>query len=262
MDSDKLIPFKKMHPSIAKLKSAEDAAVAFAQVHYFIQYLVEERGSMKDLRSVLVRIRDGSEALEAIEKIYNESFDSLFAKWKVWLKTQKLPKDHAVRAEVVEFHDDSKGEKGADQKERMKIDDNRARELLRIGDLLQERGRSKAALLEYQKAETMLATPSPFLLNKISHVALKTGDQKQAMSALNKAAEVAPGYSTTWVRRGTLLLAEDKLEPAEKDLLAANAINPFDPLIHVGLSEIYRKQKNKKSLARESKALESLGMTP
>ncbi|MFN3467664.1 MAG: peptidase MA family metallohydrolase, partial [Candidatus Brocadiales bacterium] len=58
LETDSFITFEEMHPSIAKLKSREDAALAFAEVLSSIQYMVKKRG-YPFLNEILLGIREG-----------------------------------------------------------------------------------------------------------------------------------------------------------------------------------------------------------
>ncbi|MGQ0507988.1 MAG: peptidase MA family metallohydrolase, partial [Myxococcaceae bacterium] len=64
--ADKLIPFAKMHPSIALLPSAEDAATAFAEVFYAIDFLYKEHGT-QGLRQVIDGLKGGKDDKKAVE---------------------------------------------------------------------------------------------------------------------------------------------------------------------------------------------------
>src|SRR5262245_44494901 len=72
----KLIPFEKMHPSMAKLKSQDETALAFAEVYTFIEFLVERKG-WEGMRGVLERMREGASDEEAIEAVHGRSLKRL-----------------------------------------------------------------------------------------------------------------------------------------------------------------------------------------
>ena len=59
--SGHLISFEAMHPSMAKLPSAEDATLAFAEVENAVAYLYE-KGGMAALRDAIKRVGDGEDA--------------------------------------------------------------------------------------------------------------------------------------------------------------------------------------------------------
>jgi len=61
----KLITFEAMHPSMAKLPSAEDATLAFAEVANAVAHLHAQAG-MPGLRAALARVADGADAREAV----------------------------------------------------------------------------------------------------------------------------------------------------------------------------------------------------
>src|SRR6185436_5498124 len=61
----KLISFDAMHPSMAKLPSAEDATLAFAEVANAIAFL-HEKGGMGALRDAITRVGKGEDARAAV----------------------------------------------------------------------------------------------------------------------------------------------------------------------------------------------------
>ena len=56
---NKLIPFAKMHPSMAKLPTSKDAATAFAEVFFAVEYLHKEHG-MRSLRTIVEALGTGA----------------------------------------------------------------------------------------------------------------------------------------------------------------------------------------------------------
>jgi len=76
---------------------------------------------------------------------------------------------------------------------------------------------------------------------KVSHFALElTSEDRQQL--MNTRAQLEAGDG----------------EAAVKSFLEANAINPFDPLVHRILSDLFRKQDKTRLAARERKAYERL----
>jgi len=262
--ANQLITFEQMHPSIAKLSSAEDAATAFAQLFYFISYLVEEKGSMKELRAILARVREGDDAKVAVAKVYGQPFSQIYASWKAWLPTLDLPRDPTARAHQVEFRKVRNAEDEMQASVQGKMGTAKIRELVRVADLLFERNRFQAALKEYTIADEALNEASPHLLQKMSFAAWQIGDQTAGLDALNRSIKMVPEYPPAWVRRGVIYLQKGKWKEAERDFLAANALNPFDPEIHHGLGRIYKKRGPQKLRAREEKVLKilSVGTSP
>ncbi len=250
-----LIPFDQFHPSIAKLKTAEDAAVAFAEAFYFVKYLIESQGGYETLRSVLGLIREGLDAKEAIARVEGKSFDQVYAAWLGWLTMQNLPVDPSVRAKEAELKDsDTLVTDALSEMEGT----GRGRDFVVLGDLLREQRRYVAAMIEYEKAKGAFPSASAALLNRIADVAISAKDNERAMTALNEAAAVETDYPTTFIRRAELFMAKGDTPSAKSDLLWALSINPFDPRIHQGLLEIAKKKKDSDLQSRSETILRSL----
>ena len=254
LEKETLITFEQMHPSMAKLPSAEDAELAFAEVFYFIKYIVEENGGFSKLRGILNLIQKGKGANQAVATAFGMPFNRVYKNWMAWLKKQPLATDRIGRKEEIAFKD---ADKRVDEAhiEAREIQNEKAKGWMRLGDLLVEKNRNRAALIEYEKARKNLRNPEPLLLAKISHAALTLGNKAQAESALTEAITAAPDRASNLVLRGLLYLDQKKYKKAEADLLNANAINPFDPRIHIGLKEIYGKRSKPLKMKRETTIL-------
>ncbi len=77
----RLIPFERIHPSIALLPSQEDAALAFAQVATFVARFYEEHGA-EGLRAAVARIAEGTDAREAMADVAGAPFERLEDRWR------------------------------------------------------------------------------------------------------------------------------------------------------------------------------------
>jgi tetratricopeptide (TPR) repeat protein len=262
LKNDSLIPFEKLHPSIAKLPSQEDAELAFAQVFFFVKYLIEENGGSKNLKALLNTLGTGIDLPQAFTKVYGKTFAAMFPDWKTWLKKQNLPSEK-VTAKKLHFQEDASAATAKSSPQELhEIRSEKARGWIRLGDLLSEKKRYGAALKEFEKARGALDESSPFLLNKISLAAFALGNKDQALESLSKAIEQDPTYVTSYVRRGMIELGDKNWMAAERDFLKANAINPFDPALHAGLVKIYEERANPKALERERQALKILEQSP
>ncbi|HLG18280.1 MAG TPA: peptidase MA family metallohydrolase [Bdellovibrionota bacterium] len=253
-----LIPLEKMHPSIAKLKTPEDAEVAFAEVFYLVSYLVEKRGGIDRVRQLLNTLGTGVEMPRAFSQIYGQNFSELFNGWLAWLKTQSLAEDPYAQAQKISLRADSDAPEDTAHADLLAVQDDQARGFIRIGDLLQERNRLIAARTEYEKADKILPRHSAYLLNKIALASLALNDSNRALEALNKAVEETPEYPASYTRRAMLHLSRKEMEKAEADFLSANALNPFDPEIHLGLQKIYETRNDSVKVAREKNARKAL----
>ncbi|MEQ8272855.1 MAG: tetratricopeptide repeat protein [Deltaproteobacteria bacterium] len=223
-----LIPFAKMHPSMAKLPTQEATSLAFSEVFTFIEFLVEQKG-WAGMRRTLTLMSGGMTDAEAIEEVHGKSLAKMERLWKKALLTRSIKNDKTGRP--------VKGDKKIVLKDRAETPDDKlhglskeGRRFARAADLLFARGRVKAAQRELEKAFD--ATQSPLISAKLAMVALANGDldraEKAARAAMDGTADLAGPNVTlaeVFVRAGN---------PSEARLPLARAIdiNPFDPRIH------------------------------
>ncbi len=144
---DAFVPFEKFKHSMAYLDSGEEAALAFSQVSTMVAYL-EEQGGRAVFATVLDRIRDGEEpGLVVAEGAGHTDFEDFRVGWLVWLRGQTLIAEKIATLPVVL---DGEGTQfDADPLLAARADLAR---FARLGDLLRDRGRFVAALVEYRKA--------------------------------------------------------------------------------------------------------------
>ena len=223
---NKLIPFEKMHPSMAKLPTQEQTSLAFSEVFTFIEYLVDQKG-WQGMRRVLRLMSEGQSDAEAIETVHGAPLKTLERRWKKTLATRAIRRpDGPV-----------KGERKLVIKDRANTPDDalhgvskEGRRFARAADLLYARGRFKAAQKELQKAYDL--TESPIISAKLAMVALGNGDMKAAETAARAALVGAPNMAGPNVTLAEVLVRAEKPEEAKKALSRAIDINPFDPRIH------------------------------
>src|SRR6185437_8113113 len=85
----RLITFEEMYPSMAKLPSQEDSALAFAEVYTVVEYLHAKKG-WEGVRAVIEGMREGKEDARAVADVMGQSFEDLQRAWRTWLKGRKL----------------------------------------------------------------------------------------------------------------------------------------------------------------------------
>jgi tetratricopeptide (TPR) repeat protein len=113
-------------------------------------------------------------------------------------------------------------------------------------------------LAEYEKAQAIVGAGNIQVANKLARTYLELGDLDGAIKAAQPAIELYPdqeGPNATlgeaWLRRGDAARAQPFLE-------AALAINPFDPAVHCGLDQAYRKHSDARA-DREAGVCRELG---
>lgn len=219
MSEGTLISLETMSPSVAKLESAEDTQLAFAEVATMMTFLVETKG-LEALQALAEAIGDGRDDREALEAVWGDSFAAYDARWRSWVRTQPLGKGEyqilplALADEAEESEDPSA------------IPDREAENFVRLGDLLRERGRVHAAAVEYQKAYEQ----SPSLAGVASRYIwgqMAIGRYQESVAASDAALMIYPELGVLWGRKGMALLELERYSEAMEALRALMEINPF-----------------------------------
>jgi tetratricopeptide (TPR) repeat protein len=262
---DKLIPFAKMHPSIALLPSAEDAATAFAEVFYAIDLIFREQGT-SGLRRVLEGLRAGKSDQAAVELAMGRPFPAFEKSWLAHIKRQPFPKELLPLTEGVVLK-----EEGAQDPKRkepkgkevsfgafVEVEEPQARRFAHLGELLRERGRTKAAAQEYAKAHQRVGDKYESVSNKYALALLELDRTEQAEAVLQGSLRVHPGVPATHVHLGRIHLARGQLDKAKRSYLDALAADPFDEEIHFSLLHIALRQHDEKLAARARAASQLL----
>ena len=225
-----LLPFERLHPSIALLPSQEQASLAFAQVATFVGQFVRDHGPSA-LRRVVELIASDMDAKRAFAAAADTTFETLEKAWKDGIRED--PTAHATpHALPMRFrqHDDD----DADESEDVPV--ARARRFLRLGDLLWNRGRHGAASIEYEKG-VVLAPDDPIIAARFGRAAIDAGHPERAVAALRHIDAIYPEHAPTRAALGRALLATGDLPGARTELREALRLNPFDPEPHCGLAQ-------------------------
>jgi tetratricopeptide (TPR) repeat protein len=256
LKENRLVPIEKMHPSFGKLSSAYEAQLAFAQVGTMVDFLVNKWGdnSLLDLLEYL-RIKDNYEV--AIKNVTGMNFTEFYNSWTRNLKAKNL-KERIPGLRISELRFEKNGEKNKVESDDLKdLDDIRAREYTRIGDMLKSRGRLKAAVYEYDKA-SRFDPISPIILNRLASTESAIGEYKKAEDYLSKSLEFYPEFVDTHINLGRIYLQNGNLKKAEEAYDMAISINPFDPEIHMALITLHEKTGLPDLVKSEKKVLDVL----
>ena len=253
LKTNDLITFEQMHPSMAKLPSQEDAAVAFAEVFTVMEYLQKEVGEQA-FEKLLDAVNEGLDARQAFAQTIGKPFATFEREWKAYLKTREipnLPEDDGYEEKLV-FKDEKK-----DTSETHQIEKPRAREYMQLGELMRARGRCEAALVEYQKAAHLLGDKNPLLQTRRAQCLLEGERAQDALGMLQSVHQTYPDYVQVWIEMGRAALALEQYAEAREYLIEAARINPFDPVVHEQLARAYSKLGDE-SAAEESRKFEKL----
>jgi tetratricopeptide (TPR) repeat protein len=262
----KIVTFAQMHPSMAKLPSQEDAAMAFAEV-YAAMELIHQRKGVEGLSSLVRRVGDGEEVEAAVAGVLGvEGFEGFIAEWEVHMRgrARRYAGDEPPDVyEQVSFRKRaSVGEVGAKAEgdaDLALITERSAKEWIHLGELLRAKGRPQAAAVEYRKAANVLGDANPVLQARLGRALLDAGLVVQSVEELQKAQAEGEAYGTLFVYLGEALVAAGRWDDAEAALRHAIAQNPYDPAIHRALARIYdeRGQTDAAATAREHLSLVS-----
>lgn len=240
-----LIPFEKMHPSIALLPTAEDAATAFAEVYFAIDYIHQTKGEA-GLRKIIDSLREGKTDREAVELATGMGFGAFEKAWLAHIRKQPFPQELLPREQVV-LKEEGKG-KGKEEKSKgreisfgdfAEVAEVEARKYAHLGELMRERNRAKAAAEELGKAHRLVGDKYESVSNKYALTLLELRRLEEAEQVLRGSLRVHPGSPQTNVHLGRILLHRKEWGKAKQAYLEALAADPFDPEIHFALTRIH-----------------------
>ena len=270
-----LIPFEKMHPSLALLPSQEDAALAYAEAFTAIEHLVAESGT-EALGRLLAAYREGADDALAFRAASGRPFPAFVAGWKAAVRKRPVaqeaitldPEKRRFGRESAEAGEAPEGSGSAgDERRRLQVSDfpdlkdGEAKRRAHLGELLRVRGKSAAAAMEFEQAWTVAGNTSPMLSNRYAQALWASGDgaaRTKAFSLLEASLRLFPGQVRTLKNQGAFFLEAGRIEEAERALMGVVAIDPFDPAPHASLQKIYEKSGQVQRAREEALALKVL----
>ncbi len=227
--SEELLDFDQLHPSVALLPTQEAASLAFAQVSSFMASYYERYGR-DAIREAIERIQNGQDARKALAAVADVPWNKLEAKWKSEIsEASKLPPARLI-------HRYLKGE-ATEQDELAEVELDRARNFVRLGDMLWTRSRPAAASVEYAKAHEV-APDDPVVASRYARSAIAGGRPGVAVAPLKRTLKRYPTHAPALSSLATAQFRSWKLGEARDTAIKAIAINPFDPQPHCVLSQL------------------------
>jgi glutaredoxin len=199
----------RLGPSIAMLPTAEEAAVAFAEVTSFIRYWTKEVGD-DGLPRLVVRLKTAPRAEDvdkAIQEVSGADLAGWDKKWRAHLASvpHDLPPDLAPGAVIP--HAAEIGKRS------------------RLGDLFEARGHHQAAAVELGRAQAFV--PADATLRAWLAVSLLgTSDRANAAMLVEKVEDVHSRYGRWWSLHGLL-----HPEKADDAFALGMAQDPLDPWV-------------------------------
>lgn len=238
--SGKLIGFEAMHPSMAKLPRAEDAALAFAEVTTAVACLFA-RGGTAALREVLAAVREGGDAATAVGRAYGGSgswkdFERAWRHYMVALRYKTLPGMEPV---VPKYKKKATGAPPSEDDASAGLGE--AERYLRLGNMMLLRNRLRPANVEYEKGYRLAGSAHWIFAVKLGRTYLALGEPAEAGKVVAAASATHPELPWPHLIAGQAALAQGDARRASESLLRALAINPYDPSVHCSLADAYGK---------------------
>ena len=256
-----LIPFARMHPSIAMLPTQEQAALAFAEVEAAMR-LLYQRGGQQALTELVAAMASGMSDEQAVAQAYGKSFKEFEADWRAEVSRPRSARGRPVAQKKLVFKEDAKGKTeppelvtsphGAEPSP----SDSESKRAVRLGEIFYARRRWAAAAKEYGKARARLPQEVPQIARRYAFSELQLGNYAEAESALRGAAERDPEDEAVQSLYAQALLHGKKYDKAKIALDNGIAVDPFDPELHAAYVVVARETKDTALEQREKKAYE------
>jgi len=236
LKNDYRVPLEAMMPSLAKLKTAEDVQLAYAEVSSMVEYLATTKGL-----DIFARILEDLSTEGEFEGIFikhaGQDLTGFQKSWESWAKKLELKNIPGIKTLTPKF----KNRKGSEDKEYKELESKKARDLTFLGDILKSRDHFKAAIIEYQKALGESPSHSPVLFNKLAGTYLQTQKHDEAEDLLKKSLSFFPDFHTSLVNMGEVHFSNRDYKAARTYFEKAVRINPFNPFVHMRLIHVYDK---------------------
>jgi tetratricopeptide (TPR) repeat protein len=255
-----LVPFEKMHPSMALLPTAEDAATAFAEVFFAIELIHREHGA-DSLARLLETMAKGGSDRAAVEAVTRKKWPEFERAWMAHLRRQPFPKELIPRSsnEKKELAEHQGGKKKSAREvsfgDFAEVSEVEARRAAHLGELLRERQRMPAASEAYARAWKQVGDRYESVSNKYALTLLELKRFDEAARVLEGSLVVHPGSASTNVHLGRIRLRAKAWVKAKAAYLDALAVNPFDPEVHVAL---YATAQATQDAALQARTLEAV----
>lgn len=249
----RLVTLAEMHPSLAKLPSQDQAALAYAEVLTLVGWMHARVGAA-GLRALVVGHATGRPTAAVVADVLGMSMPDVEAAWKASLRSLADGKADGGRGpRAIQFNH---GGQAADQAGLAGIASSKARGLARLGGMLRARGHLAAAVIEYRKALAVDGTDD-VVAGKLARTLVEAGQFDEAIAVATPLAAADAEDPVAAITLGTAYLAKGQAGPAAEALVLALRVNPFDPLVRCGLATAYATLRDP-AQAREEAACNKL----
>ncbi len=229
LEEGKLISFEAMDPSLVRLNSVREVALAFAECDRAVAFILERVGREGLLR-FLERIKTlgRRQTREALHEAVGLDFTAFEEAWKAYLGGLGLKKQEYLR--MAEYR--LAGGESDEESLVREIQSMVAMNHLSLGDSLRRGGRLRPALAEYKRAARE-SPGSPYILNKVGLTAGLLEDWDTSLEYLDRAARLAPDYPLTYLNQARTGFSRGRWDEAAAWCREYRKINPFDPEAHL-----------------------------
>jgi tetratricopeptide (TPR) repeat protein len=259
-----LVPFEKMHPSMALLPTAEDAATAFAEVFFAIN-LIDTTAGPGALARLLSEMEKGASDKAAVEAVTKKKWPEFERAWTAHLKkppfpSELIPPSAHEKKQLVEAGPEKPDQKKKPQRDVSfgdfaEVKETNARKSAHLGELMRERQRMGAAAEHFARAFAVVGDRYESVSNKYALTLLELKQYDLAEKVLRGSLTMHPGSAATNTHLARIALKAKRYDVVKQASLEALAVNPFDPEVHVALS-LAAKRLGDKPL--EQRALQAL----
>lgn len=237
---DYMISLEDMMPSLAKLKTAEDVQLAYAEVATMVEYITALKGE-----GVLADITDDF-AMELpvdaiLKKRLGAGLEEFQKNWKEFVKRKKFAAIPGLRTFKFRFKKNRSLSANKEEDNYKEVTEAHAQDLTRLGDILKSRNYLEAATVEYEKAIEESKIISPILYNKLAAAYLLRKQFGKAETLLKENIKLYPSFTTTEVNLGELYYLKGDLKTSLLHYELAVRLNPFNPYVHARLIDILEK---------------------
>ena len=255
LEEKRLIGFERMEPSLVTLETPDDVQLAYAQAASAIEFIIAKAGH-DGLKEIMRRMALSNQkgASQSIKDVMGLEFDQFESSWKEFLGSKGFKEAEGVNVRRYKIKEGKADEERLDMGE---IKSLIARNRAHLGDLLKERGRMEAAILEYRRALADARDSVP-IMNRLSDVLLLLGRNEEALGLLKRAKEISPDHPTTYTTLGEIHLKLKDFNQAREAFQESIQINPFNPEVHRGLASAYEALGDKANALKETEMTKRL----
>ncbi|MAA77835.1 MAG: hypothetical protein CL916_01140 [Deltaproteobacteria bacterium] len=253
IQDDSFVPFEKFRYSMAYLDSSEEASLAYAQVSSMVQFLREKRG-LDSFPLLLSRVQQEEDSMFVMADLAGySSFEDFRTGWKEFLKKQPLIKDKIKAAPPA-----LDGDGGDFASDPVLAEREDLKKFMRVGELLLNANRPKAAMIEFEKVVDEDGNPSPTLLHRKAQCQLKLNNEANALRLAHKGEKLYPEFLEIQMFLGEIQQKRGFIKKSIAHWETAHDINPFDLRIQQALVELYSQTQDQEQQQRHQSFLEIL----